>query len=385
MNTEQLIEMLESAMQHNTVHIRSAVMAELLNNVIGYVQDAASSVAQDEREAKLAAAIDFIRAMPHGDNCFVSDHYEGDPGSKCNCSKDSLLDWLEEDSAATPAQDKQDTADKLPTYVIVHRPGLVPDRKGGFHDKKYVENMLRELYEIYPDCVCDVITMPSDCYPESGRTWIDMYGDKRRKPLPEYKSTPLPAGSQDKQDAVDAAIWKPVPGYEGMYQVSRTGEVMALDRIDSDGNKRKQTMLAPYKKAKGYLSVSLWNGNSRKEQYVHRLVAMAFLPNPAPENLTQVNHIDGIRTNNCVSNLEWVTSQENAAHGKRVLKTLTRPVMGTHMKTGEKVIFNSLEEAVDRGFIRSNIQKCIAGSRNHHHGYTWSDYDAAMQAQGERG
>ena len=73
---------------------------------------------------------------------------------------------------------------EIPYWVIVNRPGLVPDRKGGFHCTKLLDNMLRELYELYPDCTCTVIQMPSDSYPQSGREWISMYGDKRRKKLP---------------------------------------------------------------------------------------------------------------------------------------------------------------------------------------------------------
>lgn len=73
---------------------------------------------------------------------------------------------------------------EMPYWVIVNRPGMVPDRKGGFHCTKLLENMLRELYELYPDCTCTVIQMPSDSYPQSGREWISMYGDQRRRKLP---------------------------------------------------------------------------------------------------------------------------------------------------------------------------------------------------------
>lgn len=71
-----------------------------------------------------------------------------------------------------------------PSWVIVMRPGLVPDRKGPFHTNKLVEDMLRGLYECYPDCLCIVIDMPATSYPQSAREWLDMYGDKRRKELP---------------------------------------------------------------------------------------------------------------------------------------------------------------------------------------------------------
>lgn len=71
-----------------------------------------------------------------------------------------------------------------PTWIIVCRPGLVPDRKGPLPTPKLVEDMLRGLYALYPDCLCIVIDMPHTSYPQSAREWLDMYGDKRRKELP---------------------------------------------------------------------------------------------------------------------------------------------------------------------------------------------------------
>lgn len=64
--------------------------------------------AKPEQVTKLEAAIDYIRTMPHGDNCYVSDHYEGDPGNRCNCGKDTLLDWLESDAPQAEAQQKEE-------------------------------------------------------------------------------------------------------------------------------------------------------------------------------------------------------------------------------------------------------------------------------------
>ena len=72
----------------------------------------------------------------------------------------------------------------------------------------------------------------------------------------------------------------------------------------------------------GYLQVSLWKNNVGSSHYVHRLVAKAFIPNPL--NLPQVNHIDGNRQNNHVTNLEWVTCSENSSHAVRTgLRTYT--------------------------------------------------------------
>ncbi len=75
-----------------------------------------------------------------------------------------------------------DGCDDVREWIIVNRPGLVPDRKGPMADAKHTERMLRELYEVYPDCVCTVVQMPNSSYPESGREWLSINGDRRRKP-----------------------------------------------------------------------------------------------------------------------------------------------------------------------------------------------------------
>lgn len=93
--------------------------------------------------------------------------------------------------------------------------------------------------------------------------------------------------------------FKPILGYE-QYEVSTWGRVF---------NTKTGNFLTPYHHHKGYLRVDLKNGMIRKHFKVHRLVAEAFIPNP--ENKPQVNHIDGNPGNNSVTNLEWVTNQEN--------------------------------------------------------------------------
>lgn len=102
-------------------------------------------------------------------------------------------------------------------------------------------------------------------------------------------------------------IYLPVVGYEGSYEVSNLGNVKALR-----GHKRGERVLKTYLSRHGYLLVHpCTNGVSRGKR-VHRLVAEAFIPNP--DNLPQVNHINGIKTDNSVGNLEWVTASENMTH-----------------------------------------------------------------------
>ena len=178
------------------------------------------------------------------------------------------------------------------------------------------------------------------------------------------------SGAGRDAEARDAASesWRPC----GIgYEVSDAGHVRSIDRVDRDGNHRRGRVLQPYFK-NGYLSVSIWDSNKRTEQYVHRLVADAFLIRDN-DLQTQVNHRDGNRCNNVAANLEWCSNQENGLHARRVMPATTRAVIRTDLITGEKVVYRSLVEAEEDGFTRSLIQKCIAGERGHHKGYRWED------------
>lgn len=97
-------------------------------------------------------------------------------------------------------------------------------------------------------------------------------------------------------------IFKDIPGYEGIYTVSNLGNVRSVRR-----NKLLTLQLR-----RGYPSVILQYEGFRKNEAVHRLVALVFIPNP--ENKEQINHIDGNKENNCTCNLEWVTASENTKH-----------------------------------------------------------------------
>lgn len=103
-------------------------------------------------------------------------------------------------------------------------------------------------------------------------------------------------------------IWKDIPEYEGLYQVSNLGKVKNLFNYHS----KKQSFIKPYKDAKGYLKIALFKDRKRKYFLAHRLVAFAFIENL--QNKPYINHKNGIKNDNHVSNLEWCTDEENKKH-----------------------------------------------------------------------
>lgn len=109
-----------------------------------------------------------------------------------------------------------------------------------------------------------------------------------------------------------AEIWAAIPEYEGYYEVSSFGKVKSLSRISHRGFKLKEKILKASSNTDGYLQLRLWKDGINKTFRVHRLVALAFIPNP--ECKPRVNHIDNNRANNFLSNLEWATHQEDVDH-----------------------------------------------------------------------
>lgn len=112
-------------------------------------------------------------------------------------------------------------------------------------------------------------------------------------------------------------VWKDIKGYEGIYQISSNGIVRSLDRNIADGRAVKGTVLKQYQDKDGYLKVTLY-GDHGRHFFVHRLVALAFIPNPL--GYDQINHKDEVKTNNNASNLEWCNAKYNVNYGNRAKK-----------------------------------------------------------------
>lgn len=112
--------------------------------------------------------------------------------------------------------------------------------------------------------------------------------------------------------------WKPVVGYEGLYEVSDTGLVKSLARLKQCGHKNskpqttKEKFLTIRTDRNGYKRAKLSKNGKAKLVLLHRIIAQAFIPNP--KGLAEVNHIDGDKNNNVPNNLEWTTRSKNMKH-----------------------------------------------------------------------
>jgi len=167
--------------------------------------------------------------------------------------------------------------------------------------------------------------------------------------------------------------WRNVPDFEG-YQVSSLGRVRGIDRLC--GNRpgvTKGKILKPFRNKRGYLEVNLYNNSKSTAKIIHRLVAKAFISNDF--NKPQVNHIDGNKLNNEVSNLEWMSNSENQLHAyslglqpSRAGENNVKAKITDKSVTELKVLYNSGKTIVDISNIM-NINVSII--RNIIYGRTW--------------
>ena len=167
-------------------------------------------------------------------------------------------------------------------------------------------------------------------------------------------------------------IWKPLTNYKGLYEVSNFGRIKSINKTRPVFN--KTTIKIPEKIVKGYVNPTTgYKGFNIKNKYllIHREVAKAFIPNKS--NKPEVNHKDGNKLNNCVDNLEWVTSSENNKHKFKVLGYKQKPrnckpivCLETNIK------YPSIIEASRKtGISRRNIQFCLNNITKTAGGYTW--------------
>lgn len=167
-------------------------------------------------------------------------------------------------------------------------------------------------------------------------------------------------------------IWKDVKGYEGYYQVSNMGNVKSIDRVNAIGRRYKGQRLKLRSDRVGYKDVMLNKDGVSKRYKVHRLVAISFIDNPF--NLPQVNHIDEVKDNNAVDNLEWCTDLYNKAHGslkeRRLKNGVKQGVAIRVIKEGKVTTHHSIKSASRHLNIdRAMIYNCLNGQERTLDGY----------------
>lgn len=164
--------------------------------------------------------------------------------------------------------------------------------------------------------------------------------------------------------------WRPVVGYEGLYEVSSCGEVRSLPNV-SKARVTKVRVLKPAVDKIGYVYVCLTKDKKTKRCTVHRIVAKAFIENKG--NKEQVDHIDGNKTNNNAANLRWATRSENlmnpSTHWRRSGENAIGAKRVRCIETGE-VYFSASEASRSLGFKKLAVKNAIA-RKGKCGGYHW--------------
>ena len=188
---------------------------------------------------------------------------------------------------------------------------------------------------------------------------------------------------------MEQLVWVGVNGYESLYKVSSSGDIMVLPKKVGFGKgyiqKGRLSKLRTDKN--GYKILTFSKKDVRKTIKIHRVVAIAFIPNP--ENKPQVNHKNGIKSDNRVENLEWVTGSENVIHGFKVLKrknpkwgrgrfgklhAKSRPIIqynmnGDFIKEWESMNIACLVLGINGG--TGGISSCCRGVSKKAYGFKW--------------
>ena len=162
--------------------------------------------------------------------------------------------------------------------------------------------------------------------------------------------------------------WRGVVGFENYYAVSNTGLIWSY---------RRNKTLTPKIDKYGYKAVSLFVNGVPYYRTVHRLVAEAFIPNPL--NLSTVNHINEIKTDNEVTNLEWASIKDNDNHGtrnQRMADSKCHKPVEQLLSDGTTIVYKGVKDAARKtGVHRCSIANCCKGIFKMAGGYKWRYYN----------
>ena len=168
-------------------------------------------------------------------------------------------------------------------------------------------------------------------------------------------------------------IWKDIPEYEGLYQASNMGRIKSLERIDTRGHRVKEKILKLKLTHKGYYTVALCKNSIKKKYFVHRLVWIAF-NGQIPEGY-EVNHINEVKSDNRLSNLNLMTHKENCNWGTRSERSTKKRSKVVLQFTLDNILVKEFLSTIqierELGFSCGNIVNCCKGRYKQAYGYIW--------------
>lgn len=203
-----------------------------------------------------------------------------------------------------------------------------------------------------------------------------------------------------KMVTIEGETWKPVPGYENEYLVSSIGKILFIGRnlVNSKGfiHCIEPHLLTWRELPNGYATVDLWKNNKSKRMYVHRIVALAFIPNE--NNYPHIDHIDRDRLNCSVGNLRWCNPKINSSNPLTIKhkaekkldhdelgRWISKKVVRINLNDNSDIkLYNTVSETKKDGFNPSQVSAVCLGNRKSHNGFVFyylSEYETLIKSK----